>query len=77
MTGAITAIGIVLIAVGLPSLVIAAYFRLQQHRADAVAHADFRKLAEEAVENQKAIQAQLAELNKRVGSVEEMMRDIG
>ena len=77
MTGAITAIGIVFIAVGLPSLVIAAYFRLQQHRADAVAMAEYRKLAEEAVENQKTLNVQLAELNKRVGAIEEMMRDVG
>ena len=77
MTAAVITISIVAIAIGLPSLVVAAYFRLQQHRVDAVAMAGYRKLAEEAVENQKQLHAQLVALNERVGAVEEMMRSIG
>ena len=77
MTGAITAIAIVAIVIGLPALVAAAYFRLQQHRADAVAMAGYRKLAEEAVANQKELRDQLAALNERVAGVEEMMRAVG
>jgi hypothetical protein len=77
MTGAITAIAIVAIVFGLPALLAAAYIRLQQHRADAVAMAGYRKLAEEAVANQKELRDQLAALNERVAGVEEMMRAVG
>ncbi len=53
------------------------YFRLQRHRADAVAMAHYRKLAEEAVENQRVLRAQLAELTAKVSAVEQLMRDVG
>ena len=53
------------------------YFRLQRHRADAVAMAHYRKLAEEAVENQRELRNQLAELTGKVAAVEQLMRDVG
>ena len=53
------------------------YFRLQRHRADAVAMAHYRKLAEEAVENQRVLRSQLAALTAKVSAVEQLMRDVG
>ncbi|MEU7582041.1 hypothetical protein AB0B50_31150 [Streptomyces sp. NPDC041068] len=76
MTGAVIAIAIVLIAVGGITASVAAYFRLQRHRADAVAMAEYRRLAEEAVANQVALQGQLAELHDRVKSVESLLRSV-
>lgn len=47
----------IIISVGIPvgigiviAVIVASYFRLQSHRADAVAMAHYRKLAEDAVE---------------------------
>ena len=59
-----TAIG-VLLAIFVPicaaiALIVGWYFRLQRHRADAVAMAAYRKLAEEAVANQAELRDQLA-----------------
>jgi predicted negative regulator of RcsB-dependent stress response len=54
-----------------------AYFRLQAHRADAVAMAEYRKLAEDAVANQQELRAELAKLTEKVGTVEKLMRDVG
>jgi hypothetical protein len=53
------------------------YFRLQRHRADAVAMAAYRKLAEEAVANMTELRAEMAKLAKHVGIVEQLMRDVG
>jgi hypothetical protein len=53
------------------------YFRLQRHRADAVAMAAYRKLAEEAVANQAELRGQLAKLTEHVSAVEQLMRDVG
>ena len=53
------------------------YFRLQSHRADAVAMASYRKLAEDAVANQQELRAQLAELTSKVQAVEHLMREVG
>jgi hypothetical protein len=53
------------------------YFRLQSHRADAVAMAAYRKLAEEAVANQQELRAQLAQLTEHVRAVEQLMREVG
>jgi predicted negative regulator of RcsB-dependent stress response len=53
------------------------YFRLQAHRADAVAMAEYRKLAEDAVANQQELRAELARLTEKVGTVEKLMRDVG
>jgi hypothetical protein len=77
MTGALIAISIVLIAVGGTTVTASAYFRLQRHRADAVAMAAYRKLAEQAVANQEQLHEQLSELTQRVAAVEGLLRSVG
>jgi hypothetical protein len=56
---------------------VASYFRLQRHRADAVAMASYRKLAEEAVANMTEMRAEMAKLTEHVSAVEQLMRDVG
>jgi predicted negative regulator of RcsB-dependent stress response len=70
-------VGIVLILAGSIAVIVWSYFRLQRHRADAVAMAHYRKLAEEAVTNQQELRAQLAELTAKVHAVEQLMREVG
>jgi predicted negative regulator of RcsB-dependent stress response len=53
------------------------YFRLQRHRADAVAMASYRKLAEEAVAGMADLRAELTKLTEHVSAVEQLMRDVG
>ncbi len=92
MTGALAAavttpahaVQVILISVGIPlvvlgsiALIVVAYFRLQGHRADAVAMANYRKLAEDAVANQEQLRAELAKLTEKVAAVEKLMRDVG
>jgi hypothetical protein len=74
----------VLISVGIPLVICAsiavivwAYFRLQAHRADAVAMAHYRTLAEDAVANQQELRGQLALLTEKVQAVEKLMREVG
>jgi hypothetical protein len=62
---------------GTVSAIVWNYFRLQRHRADAVAMAAYRKLAEEAVANQAELRDELRKLTERVSSVEQLMRDVG
>ncbi|WP_200300939.1 hypothetical protein [Streptomyces adelaidensis] len=76
MTGAVIAIAVVLIIVGGITASVVAYFRLQRHRADAVAMASYRKLAEEAVAQQESLRSQLAELGDRVKAVEALLRSV-
>ena len=76
-----TPIGI-LMAVLIPicaaiAISVASYFRLQRHRADAVAMASYRKLAEEAVANMTEMRAEMAKLSEHVSAVEQLMRDVG
>jgi len=76
-----TAIGI-LLAIFVPvcaavALIVALYYRLQRHRADAVAMAAYRKLAEEAVANQQELLEAMQKLIGHVGAVEQLMRDVG
>jgi hypothetical protein len=59
------------------AIIVWSYFRLQRHRADAVAMAHYRKLAEEAVANQQELRAQLAQLTEHVRAVEKLMREVG
>jgi type VI protein secretion system component VasK len=59
------------------AVILWSYFRLQRHRADAVAMAHYRKLAEEAVANQQELRAQLADLTEHVQAVERLMREVG
>jgi hypothetical protein len=74
----------ILIGLGIPfcicaaaAIIVWAYFRLQAHRADAVAMAEYRKLAEEAVANQQELRTELAKLTEHVRAVEQLMRDVG
>jgi len=53
------------------------FFRLQRHRADAVAMAAYRKLAEEAVANQAELRDQMAKLTEHMSAIEQLMRDVG
>ena len=48
-------LGILFIIGAVIAVVVASYFRLQGHRSDAVAMANYRKLAEEAVANQQEL----------------------
>jgi len=59
------------------AVIVSAYFRLQSHRADAVAMAQYRKLAEEAVANQQELRTELTKLTEKVATVEKLMRDVG
>jgi hypothetical protein len=70
-------IGILLVVGGVIAVVVASYFRLQGHRADAVALAHYRKLAEDAVANQQELRDQLAKLTEKVEAVEQLMREVG
>ncbi|MEU3371069.1 hypothetical protein ACFYM2_28770 [Streptomyces sp. NPDC006711] len=76
MTGAVIAIAIVLIVIGGITASVVAYFGLQRHRADAVAMAEYRRLAEEAVANQVALRGEFSALHDRVKSVETLLRSV-
>ncbi len=80
-SAAITAIsiplGIILVIGGVTAVIVASWHRLQAHRADAVAMAAYRKLAEEAVANQQQLRAELEKLTEHVRAVEQLMRDVG
>jgi hypothetical protein len=70
-------IGILAILGAVVAVIVASYFRLQGHRADAVAMASYRKLAEDAVANQRELRDQLTRLTEKVQAVEQLMRDVG
>jgi hypothetical protein len=70
-------VGIPLVVCGAVAIIVWAYFRLQAHRIDALAMAEYRKLAEEAVANQQELRAELARLTANVDAVEKLMRDVG
>jgi hypothetical protein len=53
------------------------YYRLERHRADAVAMASYRKLAEEAVANMTELRSEMTKLAEHVSAVEQLMRDVG
>jgi hypothetical protein len=77
----LTPIGIVL-SIFVPicaaaAVIVWSYFRLQRHRADAVAMASYRKLAEEAVANITAMRSEMTKLAEHVEAVEQLMRDVG
>jgi hypothetical protein len=77
MTGAVVTIAIVLITVGGIAASVVSYFQLQRHRSDAVAMAEFRKLAEQAVANQEALRQELNEIRARLTAVEDLLRSVG
>ena len=72
-------IAIVIVAVIFAAIVISvtSYFRLQRHRADAVANAAFRKLAEEAVERQDQLLVEIRALDAKVTEIESLLRSVG
>jgi hypothetical protein len=72
----------ILLAIFLPvcgaiAIIVWNYFRLQRHRADAVAMAGYRKLAEEAVAGQAELRDQMAKLAEHMSAIEQLMRDVG
>ena len=76
-----TAIG-VLLAIFVPicaavAVIVWNYFRLQRHRADAVAMASYRKLAEEAVANMTGLRGEMIKLGENVSTAEQLMREAG
>jgi TPP-dependent 2-oxoacid decarboxylase len=73
----ITPIGILLIIGGVIAVIVSSYFKLQGHRADAVAMAHYRKLAEDAVANQRELRDELVKLTEKVQAVEQLMREVG
>ncbi|MCM3921766.1 hypothetical protein ND748_08835 [Frankia sp. AiPs1] len=77
MSGGLIAIVIVLIAVGGIAASVTSYFTLQRHRADAVAMAGYRKLAEQAVAGQESLRTQLGELDARLEAIDQLLRSVG
>lgn len=77
ITGITIGLGIPFVVCAAIAVVVWSYFRLQSHRADAVAMAAYRKLAEQAVLNQQELRAQLTQLTEHVQAVEQLMRDVG
>lgn len=75
--GIIIALGVLFIIGGTTAIVVWSWHRLQQHRADAVAMASYRKLAEEAVANQAELRDEIRKLSDKVSAVEQLMRDVG
>jgi hypothetical protein len=73
----LVSVGIPLVVLGTIAVVVVGYFRLQAHRADAVAMAHYRKLAEDAVANQEQLRTELSKLTEKVAAVEKLMRDVG
>ena len=72
----------VLLAIFVPicaaiAIIVWNYYRLQRHRADAVAMASYRKLAEEAVASMADVRSEMAKLAEHVSAVEQLMRDVG
>jgi hypothetical protein len=76
-TAIFISVGIPLVVLGSIAMIVVAYFRLQAHRADAVALAHYRKLAEDAVANQEQLRTELSKLTEKVAAVEKLMRDVG
>ncbi|HEY2507778.1 MAG TPA: hypothetical protein VGI58_14780 [Streptosporangiaceae bacterium] len=70
-------LGIIFIIGAATAVIVWSYFNLQAHRADAVAMANYRKLAEDAVANQQELRSELAKLTVKVETVEKLMRDVG
>jgi hypothetical protein len=75
-TGGLIAIAIVFIVMAATAASIISYFSLQRHRADAVANASFRKLAEEAVERQDQILVEIKALDLKVSEIEHLLRSV-
>jgi hypothetical protein len=76
MDGQTVAVVVVLIGVAGITASVLSYFRLQRHRADAVAMAAYRRLAADAVARQEAIEAKLAELTDTLRDVQRLLRSV-
>jgi Tfp pilus assembly protein PilO len=59
------------------AVIVGQRYRLERHRADAVAMDAYRQLAEQAVANQQELRDQLQRLTEHVSAVEQLMRDVG
>jgi len=70
---AVVIIGIIFTAIAVS---VVSFFQLQKHRADAVAFAAYRKLAEEAVEKQDQLLTELQALDLKVGEIERLLRSV-
>ncbi|MCZ1008591.1 hypothetical protein [Streptomyces lydicus] len=70
-------IAVLVIIFGAVTTIVVSYFKLQRHRADAAALAEYRKLAERFSAQQEAVGAQLAELGDRVKAVEKLLHSVG
>jgi predicted negative regulator of RcsB-dependent stress response len=77
VAGITITLGVLFIIGGTTAVIVWSWHRLQQHRADAVAMAAYRKLAEEAVANQAELRDELRKLAEHVSAVEQLMRDVG
>lgn len=77
LTAVLISVGIPLVVIAATTIVVVAYFRLQAHRADAVAMASYRRLAEDAAANQQELRTELAKLTVKVDMVEKLMREVG
>ena len=75
--GLFITLGVLFIIGTTTSVIVWSWHRLQQHRADAVALAAYRKLAEEAVANQAELRDEIRKLAEHVSAVERLMRDVG
>ena len=76
MTAAMLAISIVLIVISGITASILSFFRLQRHRSDAVAMASYRKLAEQAVQNQEELRARLAGVDAQLTEILQVLRSV-
>ncbi|MBV9379398.1 MAG: hypothetical protein JOY82_00220 [Streptosporangiaceae bacterium] len=70
-------LGVLFIIGATTAIIVWSWHRLQSHRADAVAMAAYRKLAEEAVANMQELRTEMAKLTEHVSAVEQLMRDVG
>jgi hypothetical protein len=76
MTGAVIAIAVVFIVFAAIAAITLSYYRLERHRADAVALAGYRRLAEEAAAAQTDIRAQLTSFDLRLAAIEKLLKDV-
>lgn len=74
--GGIIAVVIIAIIFTAIAVSIVSFFQLQKHRADAVAFAAYRKLAEEAVQKQEQLLTELQALDGKVDEIERMLRSV-
>jgi predicted negative regulator of RcsB-dependent stress response len=77
VTAVVISVGIPFVICAAIAVIVWAYFNLQAHRADAVAMAEYRKLAHDAVANQQELRTEIAKLTTKVEAVEQLMRDVG